>query len=456
MINNLPIQTNVSHENSTPEYSVYSVSEVSHLLKQVVENNFDNIHVRGEISGAKLHTSGHLYFAIKDAGAVMDAVCWRGSVTKIPFSPQDGIEVIAHGRLSTYPGRSKYQMIVERMEMAGEGALLKLLEDRKHRLAAEGLFDAHRKKELPFLPRCIGIVTSPTGAVIQDILHRLQDRFPCPVLLWPVMVQGDGAAQQIAAAIQGFNDLDDDIRPDVLIVARGGGSLEDLWAFNEEIVVRAAAASRIPLISGVGHEPDVTLIDFAADHRAPTPTAAAERAVPVRADIKQALNHTLQRLQRSLYRNFDDKSLRYDDQIERWQRSFVINYERWQQQLLAWSQRLRHPRELLDHNAVHIDNLHKQLQQWVKHSWNHQQQRWERASSLLKSYSYESVLQRGFALIRTPQGQVLTSVQQCTQDLKINMTLQDGYVAAVVNPSYNKPQRNRTDESVKQPKLWEA
>ena len=252
-----------------PNLAEFTVSELSLALKRTVEEAFGQVRVRGEISGFKRAGSGHLYFALKDEKAVLDAVCWRG--TALATTPADGLEVICTGRITTYPGRSRYQIIVEEMEVAGEGALLKLLEERRKKLAEEGLFDPVRKKPLPYLPDRIGVVSSPTGAVIRDILHRLSDRFPRPVLLWPVLVQGEGAAAEIAAAITGFNRLKKDgkiPRPDVLIVARGGGSLEDLWAFNEESVVRAAAASKIPLISAVGHETDTTLIDFAADVRA--------------------------------------------------------------------------------------------------------------------------------------------------------------------------------------------
>ncbi len=266
----------------------YSVSEVSQQVKRTVESAFGRVRVRGEISRPNRAASGHIYLTLKDESAVLDGVVWRGAAQKLTIRPEDGMEVIAIGRLTTYPGRSKYQMVIESMELAGEGALLKLLEDRRKRLAAEGLFDADHKRPLPFLPSVIGVVTSPTGAVIRDILHRLADRFPRHVLVWPVLVQGEGAKDQIAAAIEGFGRLAPDgplPRPDVLIVARGGGSLEDLWAFNEEEVVRAAAASPIPLISAVGHETDTTLIDFASDRRAPTPTAAAEMAVPVREDL---------------------------------------------------------------------------------------------------------------------------------------------------------------------------
>src|SRR5262252_3562014 len=270
----------------------WTVSELSAALRRTVEDEYGYVRVRGEISGFKgPHSSGHCYFALKDEGARLEAVIWRTTYARMRVKPEEGLEVVVTGRLTTYPGRSSYQIVIESLEPAGIGALMKLLEERKRKLTAEGLFDEARKQLLPYLPNVIGVVTSPTGAVIRDILHRLEDRFPRRVLVWPVRVQGEGSAAEIAAAIAGFNALPEresaflPPRPDLIIVARGGGSLEDLWSFNEEIVVRAAAASLIPLISAVGHETDVTLIDFAADRRAPTPTAAAEMAVPVRTEL---------------------------------------------------------------------------------------------------------------------------------------------------------------------------
>jgi exodeoxyribonuclease VII large subunit len=267
----------------------FTVTELSSALRRTVEDAYGHVRVRGEITGFRgPHSSGHCYFALKDDGAKIEAVIWKSAHYRMRFKPQEGLEVIATGKLTTYPGSSKYQIVIEALEPAGIGALMALMEERKKKLAAEGLFDEARKQLLPWLPEVIGVVTSPTGAVIRDILHRLQDRFPRRVLVWPVKVQGDGSAEQVATAIRGFNALPETgriPRPDLLIVARGGGSLEDLWSFNEEIVVRAAADSMIPLISAVGHETDITLIDFAADKRAPTPTAAAEMAVPVRAEL---------------------------------------------------------------------------------------------------------------------------------------------------------------------------
>src|SRR5271154_3835962 len=266
-----------------------TVSELSTALKRTVEDTYGYVRVRGEVSGYKgPHSSGHVYFALKDESAKIDAVIWKGVFGRMRLRPEEGLEVIVTGKLTTYPSRSSYQIIVETLEPSGLGALMALLEQRKQKLAAEGLFDEARKQLLPFLPTVIGVVTSPTGAVIRDILHRLADRFPRHVLVWPVKVQGETSAAEVAAAIAGFNALSENgalPRPHLIIVARGGGTLEDLWSVNEEIVVRAAAASFIPLISAVGHETDVTLIDFAADRRAPTPTAAAEMAVPVRAEL---------------------------------------------------------------------------------------------------------------------------------------------------------------------------
>jgi exodeoxyribonuclease VII large subunit len=267
----------------------FTVSELSSALKRTVEDRFGHVRVRGEITGFRgPHSSGHCYFALKDENAKIEAVIWKFAHARMRFKPQEGLEVIATGKLTTYPNSSKYQIVIEALEPAGIGALMALMEERKKKLAAEGLFDEARKQLLPWLPEVIGVVTSPTGAVIRDILHRLEDRFPRRVLVWPVKVQGEGSAEQVAAAIRGFNALPEGgriPRPDLLIVARGGGSLEDLWSFNEEIVVRAAAESMIPLISAVGHETDITLIDFSADKRAPTPTAAAEMAVPVRSEL---------------------------------------------------------------------------------------------------------------------------------------------------------------------------
>ena len=281
--------TSFFSDDSRSNLAEFTVSELSGSIKRTIETAFDHVRVRGEISGYRgPHSSGHAYFSLKDDKSRIDAVIWKGSFSKLKYRPEEGMEVIATGRITTFPGSSKYQIVIEQMEPAGAGALMALIEERKRKLSAEGLFDPATKQLLPFMPKVIGVVTSPTGAVIRDILHRIADRFPVHVLVWPVKVQGEGSGEEVANAIHGFNALQPDgpiPRPDVLIVARGGGSLEDLWSFNDEIVVRAAAASNIPLISAVGHETDWTLIDHAADVRAPTPTGAAEMAVPVKADL---------------------------------------------------------------------------------------------------------------------------------------------------------------------------
>ena len=292
-----------------------SVGELSGRLKRMVEGEFGHVRLRGEISGYKRAASGHVYLSLKDDSAVIDGVMWKGSAAALAFRPEDGIEVIATGRLTTYPGRSKYQIVIERMELAGAGQLMALLEKLKAKLAAEGLFDPARKRPLPFMPRVIGVVTSPTGAVIRDILRRLEDRCPTHVLVWPVKVQGAGAAEEVAAAVRGFDALPENgpvPRPDLVIVARGGGSIEDLWAFNEEVVVRAVAGCSIPIISAVGHETDTTLCDHAADLRAPTPTAAAEIAVPVLADLRYQLDAMGARAERCARRHVERGRERLD------------------------------------------------------------------------------------------------------------------------------------------------
>ena len=349
----------------------FTVSDLSRALKRTVEDAYGYVRVRGEVSQPKRHSSGHLYLRLKDEGAVLDAVCWRPTVQRLGLNPEDGMEVVVTGRLTTYPSRSQYQLIIESMTLAGVGALLKLLEERKRRLAAEGLFDPERKRKLPFLPGVIGVVTSPTGAVIRDILHRLADRFPRRVLVWPVAVQGEQAAVQVAAAVAGFNALavgGPVPRPDLLIVARGGGSLEDLMPFNEEAVVRAVAASAIPVISAVGHETDTTLIDLAADVRAPTPTAAAEMAVPVRNELLSLVLDLERRQLRALNRGVTERRVRVeglarglpdpaaligecgqrlDERGERLGLAMAALVERGRTRLGRLAAALRHPRERL-------------------------------------------------------------------------------------------------------------
>lgn len=302
---------NFFSDDSPTNLTEFTVSELSGSIKRTIESAFDHVRVRGEISGYRgPHSSGHAYFSLKDDKSRIDAVIWKGTFSKLKYRPEEGMEVIATGRVTTFPGSSKYQIVIEALEPAGAGALMALIEERKRRLAAEGLFDAARKQLLPYMPKVIGVVTSPTGAVIRDILHRISDRFPVHVLVWPVKVQGEGCGEEVANAIHGFNAIDPGgsiPRPDVLIVARGGGSLEDLWGFNDEIVVRAAAESAIPLISAVGHETDWTLIDYAADVRAPTPTGAAEMAVPVKADLEAQVANLGARLSGACSRQMDNR-----------------------------------------------------------------------------------------------------------------------------------------------------
>ena len=451
-----------SGENPRVNVPEFSVSELSHRLKRSVEENFAWVRVRGEISGFKRPASGHLYFALKDADAVLDAVCWKGQAARLGVKPEDGLEVICSGKLTTYPGRSKYQMVVERMELAGLGALMAMLEQRKKKLAAEGLFDAERKRALPYLPRVIGVITSPTGAVIRDILHRLHDRFPTRVLLWPVLVQGEGAADQVARAIAGFNALPAQggvlPRPDILIVARGGGSLEDLMAFNEESVVRAAAASQIPLISAVGHETDTTLIDFASDRRAPTPTAAAEMAVPVRLELLgdvAALDERLRRgmgrlaLERrrqlqGLLRGLRDPreklaqaQQRYDDLADRLPRALGVGLRAQRARLEASFAKLRPAslrREVADYRR-RLDDAMARLGRVVVRRREDADAALLQRVKLLESLSYRNVLARGYAMIMDADGRALQSVEQLAPGQDVTIELRDGRRDATIQGS---------------------
>ncbi|MEQ8347228.1 MAG: exodeoxyribonuclease VII large subunit [Sneathiellaceae bacterium] len=410
----------------------WTVGEISLRLKRSVEDAFGLVRVRGEISGFKRAGSGHLYLTLKDDQAVLDAVCWRGTAARLGVMPEDGMEVVCIGKLTTFPGRSKYQMVIERMELAGLGALMALLEQRRQALAAEGLFAAERKRPLPYLPAVIGVVTSPTGAVIRDILHRLRERFPCHVLVWPVLVQGDAAAGQVAAAIRGFDAIAPGgpvPRPDVLIVARGGGSLEDLWAFNEEIVVRAAADCRIPLISAVGHETDTTLIDHASDRRAPTPTAAAEIAVPVRLDLAEDLaslgsrgdaavrrraqgaRQRLADLARGLRGPRELLALaqqRHDELAERLPRAARAALAERRAALAAGSAGLRPA--ILSREVARLDDrlqaTARRLDGAASRLLPPRRDALVRQLRLLDSLSYRSVLARGFALVHGPDGPV--------------------------------------------------
>lgn len=407
---------------------VYSISEISQAVKRVLEDHFGLIRLRGEISGWRgAHSSGHGYFTLKDENAVINAVCWRGTFSKLQQKPEEGLEVIVTGRISAYGG--KYQIVVEQMEAAGQGALMALLEKRRKQLEAEGLFDPRRKKPLPFLPQVIGVITSPTGAVIRDILHRLEDRFPVHVLVWPVAVQGEGAAEQVAAAIAGFNALTK--KPDLLIVARGGGSIEDLWAFNEEVVVRAAAASAIPLISAVGHETDTTLIDFAAASRAPTPTAAAEMAVPVRAELLQAVHEMESRLRTVASRLFEHNTQRLDDWSERLQAVLPALLERKHQLLAVLAARLQPKVLFADINATfsRLADMEKRLVLAVKRLLEQRDEKLVHLLALLESLNYQRVLERGFALVKNAKGQVVTSAATAAKEKVLKIVFKDGSIS---------------------------
>jgi len=424
----------------------FTVSELSSALKRSIEDQFGNVRLRGEISGWKVPASGHAYFALKDDAALIDAVMWKGGRARLNFRPEDGMEVVATGKLTTYPGRSKYQIVVESLELAGEGALLAMIERRKAMLAAEGLFAAERKRPIPWLPELIGVVTSPTGAVIRDILHRLGDRFPRDVLVWPVKVQGEGAAAEVAAAIRGFNAMPR--RPDVIIVARGGGSIEDLMAFNEEIVVRAAAASEIPLISAVGHETDTTLIDFASDRRAPTPTAAAELAVPVRAELVAGVSSFAARLDRCIASATETRAER----------------------LRLWSARLPTPVAILGMKTQRLDDIGERLPRALRAAANQWQGRYARAAEplraamrsriadarhdlagaatrlrptllsglaqrtadrigssgrLLESLNPLAILSRGYAVVTRPDGSLVKSADEARREARLGLRFGD-------------------------------
>jgi exodeoxyribonuclease VII large subunit len=469
-----------------PNIAEFTVSELSAALKRTVEDAYGYVRVRGEISGYKgPHSSGHAYFALKDEGAKIEAVIWRLAFGRMRIKPEEGMEVVVTGRLTTYPNRSSYQIIVETLQPAGLGALMALLEARKKKLAAEGLFDEARKQLPPFLPEVIGVVTSPTGAVIRDILHRLADRFPRRVLVWPVKVQGDGAAEQVAAAIRGFNALPEGgsiAKPDLIIVARGGGSLEDLWSFNEEIVVRAAADSMIPLISAVGHETDVTLIDFAADRRAPTPTAAAEMAVPVRAELiaeliskarralacwqrnqghrhtelraaaralpdaeellavpRQRLDAATERLPRALRANAQIHHTKFSRVAGRLSpRLLQTNVERRRVQLDACTQRLG--TALKTYRYTHLTRIGRardrvtvlgeraELAEW--NLIDNRAARLDRAGQLLAAFSYRGVLSRGFALVRDHASHPLRTAAAVSPGAALDIEFADGRVGA--------------------------
>jgi exodeoxyribonuclease VII large subunit len=432
----------------------YTVGELARAVKRTIEGGYGLVRVRGELLRVKRHTSGHIYLCLKDDEAVLDGVIWRSGAFKLGMIPEDGVEVICTGRLTTYPARSSYQLVIESMELAGQGALLKLIEERRKKLMAEGLFAPERKRKLPSLPGLIGVVTSPTGAVIRDILHRLADRFPRDVLIWPVAVQGANAATEVAAAIRGFNALPVEgwpRRPDLLIVARGGGAIEDLMAFNEEVVVRAAAESLIPLISAVGHETDTTLIDFASDKRAPTPTAAAEFAVPERllllsrvGDCASRLlgqmervvslkRSNLQALERGLGnpRHAIEAHIQrldgLEERLDAARRNFI---DRRLQAVAGLGARLRHPLQQVRDLERHIAVQGRALDSGFRRTVDAAQARLLRWADLLESYSYRGVLRRGFALVTDSSGHTVGSAGLTLPGSDVAIAFHDGRVGA--------------------------
>lgn len=417
-------------EQQTPQLPEYTVSEISFEIKKFVETTFNRVKIRGEIFGAKRADSGHWYLSLKDPNAVLSAVIWKGTASRLSFRPEDGMEVVATGKITTFAGKSSYQLVIEQMEIAGSGALLKLLEERKQKFAAEGLFDPAHKKPVPFLPDVIGVVTSASGAVIRDIIHRVRDRFPCRIIVWPTPVQGEGAAEKIAAAVRGFNALPRGgaiPRPNVLIVARGGGSLEDLWPFNEEIVIRAVYDSEIPLISAVGHETDTMLIDYVSDLRAPTPTGAAEFAVPVKAEISATLSTAQSRLSNSVNRYFEERRSRLDG-LSRG----IPNLE----QILAES------RQKLDDRVERLQlafgnmlkNKQNQIAQtnlrpyYILNIFEKKQENLKNLSLRLDSVSIDSVLSRGFAWVRDNRRQTVYSVAQAQKSPSLEIRFIDGSI----------------------------
>jgi len=428
-----------------------TVSELSASLKRTIETNFDHVRVRGELGRVTIARSGHMYADIKDDKAVLNTVMWKGQVNALSFRPEEGLEVIAEGKLSIYAGRSNYQMLASTMRPAGAGALMALLDARKKKLAAEGLFDEQHKKPLPFLPRTIGVVTSPTGAVIRDILHRIADRFPARVILWPALVQGDLAAAQIEAGIRGFNAMTGTDRPDVLIVGRGGGSIEDLWPFNEEAVVRAAFESEIPLISAVGHETDTTLIDYVSDARAPTPTGAAEIAVPVRADLMLAIEEYGARLKRALLTRtkqgrdrlraarlpradaiLTPKRQRFDYADAQLKRGLLSAVDRKRMILTRVSARLR-PEALpadLRRRRLRLRDIAARARPALNRVVERKSDRLAAAGKLLRTLSHEATLERGFALVRAENGKLIRSADAANSVTHMTLSFADGDIVA--------------------------
>ncbi len=434
-----------------------SVTELSNEIKRYVEGNFNHVLVRGEIFGAKRADSGHWYLSLKDENAVLSAVCWRGVASSLKVKIEDGLEVIATGKITTFSGKSSYQLVIESLEPAGQGALLKLLEERKQQFIKEGLFDVAHKKPIPFLPETIGVVSSASGAVIRDIIHRIRDRFPSYILLWPTPVQGEGAAEKVAAAIKGFNALPkggEIRRPDVIIVARGGGSLEDLWPFNEEIVIRAVYDSDIPIISAVGHETDTMLIDYVSDKRAPTPTGAAEFAVPVKSELVMNMNILDNRMKNAMRRSLEE----YKNKIEGLGRGIpnlqqILNESiqkldyRWERLLNAVKNVLTQKKNALALAEIKPVYINTMVEKYTE--------RLQGLGHRLEGVSVESVLRRGFAWIKGKQGQTIYGKASAEQETELIIHFADGEITSYLFPQVltEKEPPNNTIKPIKKKKL---
>ena len=436
---------------------VYSVGEFSHVIKKLVESNFTYVRIRGEISRPSFPSSGHVYFTLKDMDGTIAAIIWKYTMPRLSIRPEEGMEVICTGKVTTFAGQSKYQIIVENMEVAGEGALLKMLEDRRKKLLAEGLFDQRHKKPIPYLPERIGVITSPSGAVIKDILHRLSDRFPSHVYVWPVAVQGEGSASQIANAIDKFNELTDETivkKPDLLIVARGGGSLEDLWSFNEEVVVRAVFNSAIPFISAVGHETDTTLIDFVSDLRAPTPTGAAEKSVPVRDDLRARIGELDLRLKTSFFNKmsinkdkfnslirllgkpdqiFDNKNQKLDFVFKDIENLFKTIFTEQKNKITQYTQKLTPPKVLINNLDSKIQLLDTRFNNYLGILIKNKVTKLNFLSQLLEASSFNRVLDRGFALVMNDKGKPIKLSKEAPKKSNIKIKFADEIRSAKID-----------------------
>ena len=435
--------------NTNTNNPVYSVSEFSHVIKKLVETNFSYVRIRGEISRPSFPGSGHVYFTLKDTDGTIAAIIWKYTLPRLSIKPEEGMEVICTGKVTTFAGQSKYQIIVESMEVAGEGALLKMLEERRKKLLKEGLFDQELKKPIPYLPKIIGVITSPSGAVIKDILHRLSDRFPSHVYLWPVAVQGEGSAKQISNAIDKFNQFTDETtikKPDLLIVARGGGSLEDLWSFNEEIVVRSVFKSSIPVISAVGHETDTTLIDFVSDLRAPTPSAAAEKAVPVRNELiaridelnfrfktsfNNKLNNNKDRLNSLIKllgkpdQIFDNKTQKLDFIYRDFENLFKDIFVEKKNKITQHAQRLMPPKVLISNLVSKQQLLETKFQNYLQNIINRKEVKLNSLDKLLEASSFNRVLDRGFSLVMNNEGKPIKLSSEAPKNANVKIKFSD-------------------------------